>query len=95
MIKTFREWFFNDYLMQSPLSSQLLIGNKSVSERQERICQIAELIIENENKLVTVEHLREEIAMKYFVTMRCSGEYLFTANMYINKYKEFIKHKKP
>jgi len=30
--KTFREWFYNDYLMQSPLSSVLLNGNKATIE---------------------------------------------------------------
>jgi len=89
MKKTFREWFTQDYLMQSPISSQLLTGNKSIAERQERICQIAEMLLSRNGELI--ENLREEIATKYFVTMRCSGDYIFYANLFIEKWKKDTK----
>jgi hypothetical protein len=84
--KSFREWFTQDYLMQSPLSSQLLNGNKSISDRQERICQVAELLISREGD--KIEILRQEIATKYFVTMRCALDYINYATLFINVYKK-------
>jgi hypothetical protein len=86
MKKSFREWFTQDYLMQSPLSSQLLNGNKSISDRQERICQIAELLMAREGDNIDI--LRQEIATKYFVTMRCSLDYINYATLFINIYKK-------
>lgn len=87
--QTFREWFFKDYLMQTNISSPLLIGNKAISDRQERICQVAEYIIKNKNK--SIENIREEIAMKFFITMRCSLDYLNYAGLFIEKWKNEIK----
>jgi hypothetical protein len=84
--KSFREWFTKDYLMQSPLSSQLLTGNKAISERQERICCVAEILLSREGELI--ENLRQEIATKYFVTMRCALDYINYATLFINVYKK-------
>jgi len=83
----------NDYLMNSPLSSPLLTGNKGIADRQERICRVAELLMAREGD--KIEILRQEIATKYFVTMRCSGDYIFYANLFIEKWrKESVKKTK-
>lgn len=86
MKKSFREWFTQDYLMQSPISSQLLNGNKTIADRQERICQVAELLMAREGDLIEI--LRQEIATKYFVTMRCALDYINYATLFINVYKK-------
>lgn len=75
----------NEFVMNVNLSSPLVIGNKSISERQERICLVAEKIIANSTK--TLEQLRKEIATEFFITMRCSLDYLTYANLLIEKYK--------
>lgn len=85
--KTFREWFTQDYLMNSTLSSPLLTGNKAISQRQERICQVAEKMLAPENKTASIEELRKEIATDFFVTMRCALDYINYAALFINVYQ--------
>jgi hypothetical protein len=85
--KTFREWFFQDYLMQSSISSQLLIGNKSISERQERICQVAELILSKDTN--TIDNIRKDIIIKFFISSRCALDYINYATLFINVYHNY------
>ena len=86
MTKTFREWFMNDYVMKSPLSSTLLTGNKAINERQERICKVPELIINNPN--MNSEDIRRKIATDFFVTLRCALDYITYAHLFINIYNK-------
>lgn len=86
MRKSFKEWFMNDYLMQTNLSSPLLTGNKAISERQHRICFVGEKILINPN--IPMEQLREEISLELFITLRCSLDYINYAKMLIKEWKK-------
>jgi len=92
--KSFREWFTKDYIMQANLSSPLVAGNKSISERQERICRVAEKILDEKNKTATIEQLRKEIVTEFFVTMRCSLDYINYAKLFIEVWKKSTSHVK-
>ena len=77
--------------MQTNLSSPLITGNKAINERQERICKVAERMLDGKNKMVTMEQLREEIATEFFVTMRCALDYIHYAALFINVYQNHVK----
>lgn len=85
MKKPFREWFTDDYLMQVNLSSQLVSGNRQIALRQERICLVAEKIIENPK--MSLEELRKQIAVELFVTRRCALDYINHAKLLIEKWE--------
>lgn len=84
MKKSFREWLMNDYLMSVNLSSPLISGNRVISLRQERICVVAEKILQNPH--MSLEELRKEISMELFVTMRCALDYINYAKILIKKW---------
>jgi hypothetical protein len=84
MNKTFTEWFNSDYLMQMSTSSALLIGNKSISEKQSRICEIGEMMISRDTE--SIEVIKRDIAFKYFVTLRCATDYVKLTEIFIEKY---------
>ena len=73
--------------MQSPLSSVLLNGNKAIAERQERICKVAEKMLDKSNEAATIEDIRKEVATEFFVTMRCALDYIHYAALFINVYQ--------
>lgn len=84
--KTFREWFYYDYLMKLQLSSPLISGNKNLSDKHERICRVAEYIIENPT--INVADLRKYIALSFFVSMRTSLDYINYAKMFIDEWNK-------
>lgn len=84
--KSFREWFFNDYLMKLQLSSPLISGNKNLSDKHERICKVAEYIIANPT--INVFDLRKYIALSFFVSMRTSLDYINYAKMFIDEWNK-------
>ena len=88
MKKSFREWFTKDYVMQTNLSASIVTGNKSISDRQDRICLVAEKILNNPS--MPIKQLREEIAVELFVTLRCALDYIHYAQLLINVYNRKV-----
>jgi hypothetical protein len=74
--------------MQTSLSSSIVIGNKSISERQDRLCLVAEKILANPN--MPIKQLREEIAVELFVTLRCALDYIHYAQLLINLFNRKV-----
>jgi hypothetical protein len=85
--KTFREWFSTDYLMQAPHSSLLMSNNSFINDRKERICQVAEKILKSTSN-PNISEIREEVAIEFFVSMRCALDYITFALLLINIYNK-------
>lgn len=83
--KKFEEWYFGSFVC-SRVSSSLLISseNKTVQSKFRRIFEVARLILENPK--TSWQELRKQVAIDYFVSMRCALDYLGYAKMVIDEW---------
>jgi hypothetical protein len=83
----FEQWFDGQFICSRQSFSPILISeNKTQKAKFGRIKEICEMIIENPKE--SQQTLREQIAMKYFITMRCSLDYLHYAQLIIKEYEK-------
>ena len=84
--KDFSEWYDGQFLCSRDEASLILISeNKTVKGKYLRIKKVCLFILSN-STMSDVE-IRKEIAMMFFVSMRCALDYLNYAKIIINKYK--------
>ena len=85
----FEEWFKGYFMCSRESSSPLIISdNKTFEGRADRILKVCKLILDNPNK--DTETLRKEVAMRFFITMRGSLDYLNYAKLIIDKWKRKV-----
>jgi hypothetical protein len=85
----FEEWFKGSFLCSlSPASPMLISGNKTIEGKSLRILEVCKMILDNPNK--DTETLRKEVAMRFFITMRGSLDYLNYARLVLIKWKQKI-----
>lgn len=85
--KNFSEWFDGTFLCSRDAASPLIFSeNPEVRARYKRIKKVCTIIIENPDE--PEEWIRREIALTFFVTMRCSLDYLNYAKMVLQKFRE-------
>jgi hypothetical protein len=83
--KRFEEWFNTTFLFSRQAASPLLVSeSKTMKARFIRIREIAIILIETKEKDIQI--IREEIAMKYFVSMRCSLDYIHYAQFVLTQF---------
>lgn len=82
----FERWFKSSFLFSRESSSPLLVSeNKAMREKFERICLVCKRILDNPK--TDIEILRKEVAMKFFVNMRTSLDYINYAKIVLDEYK--------
>ena len=82
----FEQWFNTIFLFSRQATSPLLISeSKTMKGRFLRICEVGKILIENPNK--DIQEIRAEIAMNYFVSMRCSLDYINYAKIVVAQFK--------
>jgi hypothetical protein len=85
----FEEWFKSSFLFSRGAASPLLVSeNKTMKAKFLRICEVCKLLIENPEK--DTQEIREQIAMKYFISMRCSLDYINYAKVVLRQWKTAI-----
>lgn len=83
----FENWFNTTFLFSRQAASPLLVSeSKTMKARFIRIREIAIMLIENPKK--DTQLIRTQIAMKYFVSMRCSLDYINYAKVVLNEWKQ-------
>lgn len=86
--KSFSEWFDGTFLCSRQSSSPILVSeNRTEKARFIRVREICEMILNNPKK--SQESLREEIALKYFLTMRVALDYFHFSQLVIREYEKF------
>lgn len=82
----FEQWFNTTFLFSRQAASPLLVSeSKTMKARFIRIREVAVMLIKNPTK--EVQEIRIEIAMKYFVSMRCALDYVNYAKMVIIQFQ--------
>jgi len=85
----FEEWFKGSFICSlSPTSPLIISNNKTIEARSLRILEVCKLILDNPKK--DIETLRKEIAMKFFLTLRGSLDYLNYAKLILIKWNHNI-----
>ena len=81
----FIDWFNNTFLFNRDSSSPtLLYNNSAINARFVRIREVAVMMLEKP----TSPKLREEVALKFFITMRCALDYINYAKMILEEWKK-------
>jgi|GEM_PF-5855613 hypothetical protein len=84
----FEQWFKGFFMCSREPSSLLIISdNKTIEGRFVRILEVCKMILDNPQK--DIKTLRKEVALKFFITMRGSLDYLNYAQLIISKWEEF------
>lgn len=84
----FEEWFKGSFMCNlSPTSPLLISDNKTFEGKYLRILEVCKMMLNNPNK--DIETMRKEVAMKFFLSMRCSLDYLNYAKLLLQKYKSY------
>lgn len=82
----FENWFNTTFLFSRQAASPLLVSeSKTMKARFIRIREVAVMLIKNPTK--DIQETRIEIAMKYFVSMRCSLDYINYAKMIVVQFQ--------
>lgn len=82
----FEKWFNTTFLFSRQAASPLLISeSKTMKARFIRICEVAIMLIENPKR--DIQEIRMEIAMKYFITMRCALDYVNYAKIVVMQFQ--------
>ncbi len=85
----FSEWFDGQFLCSRDEASQLMMSeNKTVKGKYLRIKKVCLFILSNPT--IKDEDIRKEIAMMFFVSMRCALDYLNYSKIVIDKYNHKI-----
>ena len=88
-LKKFEEWFDGQFLCSRDEASQLIMSeNKTVKGKYLRIKKVCLYILSNPT--MKDEDIRKEIAMMFFVSMRCALDYLNYAKIVLDKYNRKI-----
>lgn len=88
----FEEWYKGSFLCTlSPASPLLISDNKSVEGKSLRILEVCKIIIENPKQ--EDEVTREEIALRFFISMRVALDYLNYAKLIISKWQRPVEQK--
>lgn len=83
----FENWFNTTFLFSRQAASPLLVSeSKTMKARFIRIREVAVMLIKNPTK--DIQETRIEIAMKYFVSMRCSLDYLSYAKIVLKEWEK-------
>lgn len=83
----FEQWFKGAFLgSREPSSLLLLSDNKTMEGKFVRILEVCKMILDNPK--VDIENLRKEVAIKFFLSMRCSLDYLNYAKLVIVKWEQ-------
>jgi hypothetical protein len=86
----FEEWYKSLFICSlSPASPLLISDNKAVEGKSLRMLEICKMILDNPNQ--EDETTREEIALRFFISMRVSLDYLHYARMILEKWDESKK----
>lgn len=81
----FEQWFKGFFISNlSPCSPLLISDNKTMEGKSLRILEVCKMILNNPKK--DEEALRKEIAIMFFLSMRCSLDYLNYAKLILKKY---------
>ena len=80
--EAFKEWFNNTFLFNRSPASLLIQNNSASNLRFARIQEVAEMIIDNPNN----PKLRQEVALKFFVSMRIALDYINYAKIVLEKW---------
>lgn len=83
----FELWFNGEFLFSRQAASPLLVSeSKTMKARFIRIKEVSIILLENPEK--DTQLIRAEIAMKYFVSMRCSLDYLSYAKIVLKEWEK-------
>ena len=84
----FSEWYDGQFLCSRDEASPLLISeNKPIKGKFIRIKKVCILILSNPT--MNDVDIRKEIAMMFFISMRCALDYLNYAKIVLDKYNKF------
>lgn len=87
LTEQFSEWFDGQFLCSRDMASPLLLSeNKTMKGKYLRIKRVCLFVIQNPK--MDEESIRKEIAMNFFVSMRCSLDYLNYSKIVLEKFKE-------
>jgi hypothetical protein len=87
--ENFSEWFDGQFLCSRDSASPLLLSeNKTMKGKYLRIKRVCLFLLMNPK--MSDEDVRKEIAMNFFVSMRCALDYLNYAKLVLDKYKRKI-----
>jgi hypothetical protein len=82
----FEKWYDTTFLFSRKAASPLLVSeSKTMKARFIRIKEVAMMLFENPEK--DTQLIRAEIAMKYFVSMRCALDYINYAKIVVEQFK--------
>lgn len=85
----FEKWYKSNFICTlSPCSPLIISDNKTMEGKMLRILEVCKMLLDNPKK--NPEELRKEIAMKFFLTMRCSLDYLNYAKLVIVKWNRKV-----
>lgn len=83
----FEEWFNSTFLFSRDPTSVLVNSDHKTIERKRRaIGEVCKRILNNPNK--PVEELREEIAVDFFISMRCALDYINYSKLILKEWKD-------
>jgi hypothetical protein len=84
-VEDFEAWFNSTFLFsRDPASTLLNCESKTMTAKYNRICEVCKRMIKNPNK--PTQRLREEIAMDFFISMRCSLDYINYAKLVLERW---------
>jgi hypothetical protein len=87
----FERWFKSSFLFSRKDISPILVSeNRIMRGKFERICEVATLILDNPK--MPMEKLRKKVAIDYFISMRCSLDYINYAKTVLDEYQKVNPH---
>jgi hypothetical protein len=82
----FEEWFYGEFLCSRDSASTIIRSeSKSVQAKYDRVCKICKRMIENPDK--SLQELREEIAVDFFLSMRIALDYINFCKLIVKRWK--------
>lgn len=85
----FEEWYKSSFICSlSPTSLLIISDNKTIEGKSFRILEVCKMILDNPK--VDTETLRKEVAMRFFITMRGSLDYLNYAKLILIKWNQKV-----
>jgi hypothetical protein len=83
----FEEWFNSTFLFsRDPTSVILNSEHKTIEAKYKRIGEVCKRILDDPKK--PTQQLREEIAVDFFISMRCALDYINYAKLVLAKWKD-------
>lgn len=87
--KGFLDWYNSEFLCsRDPLSPVICSENKAAIAKFRRIGEIANTLLNCPQR--DIHELREEVALKYMVSMRISLDYINLAKLVLKQYNQYL-----